>query len=200
MIPMLTDDEGATLLALARAAIEQRLFENDVLSTMRATMALTPALAELRACFVTLKLPDASGGLQLRGCVGSVEARRPAHEAIVDAAREAAFSDPRFPPLTTDEYPDLVLSISVLTAMSPVESHEAIVVGRDGVALETSAGSALFLPEVAVENGWTREVLLAQLARKAGLPAEAWRRARLSTFQSQGFGEPRGEAARIRRS
>jgi AMMECR1 domain-containing protein len=73
--------------------------------------------------------------------------------------------------------------------MAAVPNADAIVVGRDGVALDCDGRWALFLPEVATEQGWNRVQLLEQLARKAGLPARAWRRARLSTFQSERFGE-----------
>jgi AMMECR1 domain-containing protein len=84
--------------------------------------------------------------------------------------------------------------------MVHVDAAESIILGRDGVSLECDGREALFLPEVAGEHGWTLLELLEQLARKAGLPAEAWRRARLSTFRSERFGETEGRAARIRRS
>jgi AmmeMemoRadiSam system protein A len=196
----LTPEEGAALLALARAAIEDRLFDNAALAKMQRSVPETPALAGLRACFVTLKSPGASGVLELRGCIGSTEPRLPAREAIVESALDAAFADPRFPPLHRDELPGLVVSVSLLTPIVPVPGPEAIVVGQDGVSLEFEGGAALFLPEVAAEQGWNRVELLEHLARKAGLPAEAWKKARLLTFQSERFGETEERAARIRRS
>jgi AmmeMemoRadiSam system protein A len=194
----LTPDEGVALLALARAAIEDRLFHDGALANARRTVAVTPALQAPRACFVTLKAQTADGALRLRGCIGSTEARLPAHEAVVASALDAAFADPRFAALTREEHPVLVVSVSALTPMVRVESAEAIVVGRDGVVLECDGRRALFLPEVATEQGWTVAQMLEQLARKAGFPATAWRRARLSTFQSESFGETAGGAARIR--
>jgi AmmeMemoRadiSam system protein A len=189
MSAALTPEEGAALLALARAAIEDRLFENGALARARSAGPKTPALEAQRACFVTLETPGPDGSLQLRGCVGSDDTDHPAHETAVTAALDAAFADPRFPPLIREEHAGLVVSVSALTPMLHVRSAESIVVGRDGVSLECDGRSALFLPEVAGEHGWTRIELLEQLARKAGLPAEAWRRARLSTFQSERFGE-----------
>ena len=200
MSPPLTAKEGAALVSLARAAIEDRLFHNGALAAARNDIAMTPALEAKRACFVTLETPGADGELQLRGCIGSTEARLPAYEAAVASALDAAFDDPRFQPLAPEEHPGLVLSVSVLTPMAPVPGAESIVAGRDGVVLEASGRRALFLPEVAAEQGWTRIELLEHLCRKAGLPANAWQRARLSTFQSERFGEPVGEDARIRRS
>ena len=70
-----------------------------------------------------------------------------------------------------------MISISVLTPMKRVARPEEIVVGRDGVAIECDGRRAIFLPEVAPKYGWTLDTLLEQLARKAGLPAGAWRRA-----------------------
>jgi AmmeMemoRadiSam system protein A len=185
----LTPDEGAALLALARAAIEDRLFDNGALRAAREAVPATPALDAKRACFVTLKVPGRGGALELRGCIGSTEARVPVREAVVDSALDAAFADPRFPPLGADEFDGLVISVSALTPMAPVPGEDAIVVGRDGVALEWDGRSALFLPEVAMELGWGRSELLKQLSRKAGLPEQAWRKARIKTFQSERFGE-----------
>ena len=200
MSTRLTAEEGAALVALARAAIEDRLFENGALAAARKTLAITPALTEKRACFVTLKTPDDGGKLQLRGCIGTTEARLPAHEAAVASALDAAFDDPRFAPLAPEEYAGLVVSVSALTPFTPVPDAESIVPGRDGVVLDAQGRRALFLPEVAAEEGWTRIELLEHLCRKAGLSKDAWQEARLSTFQSERFGEPEGVAARIRRS
>jgi AMMECR1 domain-containing protein len=48
----------------------------------------------------------------------------------------------------------------------------------------------VFLPQVATEQGWTREQMLSQLARKAGLPADAWRQgATFEVFTAQVFAE-----------
>lgn len=190
MTARLAPEEGAALLTLARAAIEANLFDDGTLAAVQAAIPKTPALSEKRGCFVTLKTPGRDGRLELRGCIGSTEAKLPAREAVVTSALEAAFADPRFAPLAREEHPGLVVSVSVLTPMAKVEGAEAIDVLRDGVALECDGRFALFLPEVAAEHGWTRTQLLEHLARKAGLPADAWRRARLSTFQSERFGEP----------
>jgi AmmeMemoRadiSam system protein A len=192
--------EGASLVALARAAIEDELFGGGVLAEARAAIRLTEAMTAPRGCFVTLKTPDPSGLLALRGCIGSIEARRPAHEAVVESALLAAFEDPRFAPLRKEEYVSVALSVSALTPMEPVPSAEAIVAGRHGVLLEAAGRRAVFLPEVAAEQGWTTVELLEHLARKAGLGPTAWREAHLSVFFSERFGEDDGPADRIRRS
>jgi AmmeMemoRadiSam system protein A len=196
----LTSEEGAALVALARAAIEDKLFFNGALAAARARAVITPALAAPRACFVTLRTPDGEGALQLRGCVGSTEPRLPGSDAVVASALDAAFADPRFPVLTREEHPGLVVAVSALTPLAEVPGADGIDASRDGVVLECDGFRALFLPEVAAEHGWTAVELLEHLARKAGLPAEAWRRARLFTFASESFGETEGGTARIRGS
>lgn len=189
MTARLTEAEGAALLALARAAVEDALFDNQALAKARSRITMTPALTARRACFVTLKIKARDGALQLRGCIGTFEADEPAHEAVAAAARDAAFADPRFPPLTREEHRSVVISVSALTPMAPVGSADDIVLGRDGVVLEASGHRALFLPQVAKEHGWTVPELLAQLAEKAGLPRDAWRRGRLLTFEADSFGD-----------
>jgi AmmeMemoRadiSam system protein A len=200
MTARLTPDESDGLLSLARAAIAEQLFADGALVLARGAVVVTPALASLRACFVTLEAPDREGVLRLRGCVGSTEARLPAHEAVIESARDAAFADPRFTPVGREEFPEVVVSVSILTPMLPVPDVAAIVAGRDGVRLAFEGRQALFLPEVALDHGWSRDELLEQLARKAGLPPAAWRKARLLTFQTERFGENGSTAARISRS
>jgi uncharacterized protein len=200
MTPTLSPQEGAALVALARAAIEDRLHGSGVLAEARAAIRLTEGIRSRRGCFVTLKAPDRSGRLALRGCIGSIEARLPAHEAVVESAVLAAFEDPRFPPLGRDEFVSVALSVSALTPPTPVPSHETIVAGRHGVLLEVSGRRAVFLPEVASEQGWTTVQLLENLSLKAGLGRAAWREARLFVFLSERFGEDQVPAGRIRRS
>jgi AmmeMemoRadiSam system protein A len=106
-------------------------------------------------------------------------------------AIEAATKDPRFPPLTVNELKDLELEVSVLTPMKPVPGPDAIVVGRDGVLMRLGDRGAVFLPQVAPQQGWNRTQMLEQLSEKAGLPAGAWRdpRAKFSVFQADVFSE-----------
>ena len=129
------------------------------------------ARGEMRGVFVTLR--RRSDG-DLRGCIGFPEARYPLEEAVSRAAVSAALSDPRFPPVTRDELPELAIDVSVLSPLTPGRAED-LVIGRHGVAIRGRGRGALFLPQVAVEQGWDVESLLRQLCRKAGLPAAAWR-------------------------
>jgi AmmeMemoRadiSam system protein A len=117
-------------------------------------------------------------------------ADRPLGEVVGAMAVQAAFNDRRFTPVTGGELDQLEIEISVLTPYQPVSGPQAIRVGTDGVVLRKGDRSAVFLPQVATEQGWNREQLLSALARKAGLPADAWREgAQLSTFQAHVFAE-----------
>ncbi|MDD4817553.1 MAG: AmmeMemoRadiSam system protein A [Victivallaceae bacterium] len=149
-----------------------------------------PDMAELRglgSCFVTLN--DASG--ELRGCIGSIEAVEPLGDSLERNALNAALCDPRFPPVEPDELPELHIEVSVLTPLRLIASPAEFVVGRHGILFELGRSHAVFLPQVAVEQGWDAETTLNFLANKAGLPKEAWRhpQARFSVFEAEVFGE-----------
>jgi hypothetical protein len=106
-------------------------------------------------------------------------------------ALDSAFRESRFKPVTADELKHLEVEVSVLTPPAPVAGPDAIVPGRDGVVLRVGDRSAVFLPQVATEQGWSRSELLDNLARKAGLPERAWRGkdATFLTFQADVFSE-----------
>ncbi len=177
----LTPVDKKALLALARETIS-RFLTTQMIPLPR---GLSPAAMERRGVFVTLKRDG-----DLRGCIGRMVPDRPLATLVGAMALQAAFEDPRFRPVTLDEVPKLEVEISVLTPTKPVLGPGEIVVGRDGVLLQKGARSAVFLPQVAPEQGWGREEMLDNLARKAGLPEKAWREgARFSTFQALVFSE-----------
>jgi AmmeMemoRadiSam system protein A len=184
-----TAAEGRVLLLAARAALEADLLDRTVLDRLLAGISRTPALDEPRATFVTLRARRQDGSTELRGCIGCVDPVEPALDSVVRNSRRAAFHDPRFPPLTAAELDGVHIHVSVLTTRVPVVGPEAIVPGRDGVQLDAGLHRAVFLPEVARDQGWDTNTLLAQLARKAGLPDRAWRDGVLSTFRSESFDE-----------
>jgi len=59
----------------------------------------------------------------LRGCIGSLEARRPLVEDIANNAHAAAFHDPRFPPLSPAELTDLTIHIAILQPAEALAFH-----------------------------------------------------------------------------
>lgn len=140
-------------------------------------------LGEVRGAFVTL---HANG--RLRGCIGTIEGRMPLAAAVAEAGRAAAVRDPRFPPVAPDELSNISLEISVLTPLRPVAEPREISVGRHGILLGKSGRQAVFLPQVATEQGWDLPTTLDQLCLKAGLPGGAWREgACLHVFEAEVF-------------
>jgi AmmeMemoRadiSam system protein A len=176
----LSPTDKKALLAFARETI----FGYLTTQTLPLPRGMSPAALQTRGVFVTLKKRG-----NLRGCIGRMTPDRPLANLIGAMALQAAFEDPRFAPVTLKELPDLEIEISVLTPMQPVSGPGAIVV-RDGVLLKKRGRSAVFLPQVAPEQGWGRDEMLDHLGMKAGLPAGAWKEgAQFSTFQALVFGE-----------
>ncbi len=174
--------DRALLLRLARDTIRRHFDGGGDLS---APECATAALAESRGAFVTLKRDGA-----LRGCIGHLGQDLPLCEVVRQMAAAAAFQDSRFPPLTRGELDGVTIEISALTRPLAIDNVAAIAIGRDGVILRKGRRSAVFLPQVAVEQRWDRDTLLTQLALKAGLPGDAWREgAQFQTFQAEVFGE-----------
>jgi len=169
------------LLARARETITARLS----LGMPQPGGQLPPAASMRRGAFVTLKLHG-----ELRGCIGRMSSPDPLGATVAEMAVAAAFEDPRFPPLTRAELVAVEIEISVLTPMRPVAEARAVVPGRDGVYLAKRGRSAVYLPQVATEQGWGREEMLDHLCEKAGMESGCWREgASLSVFQAEVFGE-----------
>jgi hypothetical protein len=181
--PPLSAADRVLLLRLARETI-RRHFDGG--GNAPGPECATPALSEPRGAFVTLKRDGA-----LRGCIGHLGQDLPLCRVVREMATAAAFQDRRFPPLARAELAGVTIEISALTRPRAIDGLAEIVIGRDGVILRKGMRSAVFLPQVAVEQGWDRDTLLTQLALKAGLPADAWREgAEFQTFQAEVFGEP----------
>jgi len=165
--PPLTPEQRLELLSIARRAIRERV-------SGRSDSCPAPADPTLRtpgAVFVTLTRAGA-----LRGCIGFVHAIRPLAEAIAHCAASAATGDPRFPPVTARELPEIRIEISVLSPLRPAADPADIRVGVHGLHISKDNRHGLLLPQVATEFGWDRETFLRQVCAKAGLPQDAWRR------------------------
>ena len=184
---MLTPEEKHELLKIARAAIETGIHNQPGIRfpgrsdqqasprlsnpTMEYEVGGAPREPLLRhqGAFVTIRIRG-----QLRGCIGYIESPMPLMAVVAEAAAKAAFEDPRFPPLSSAEYPNSTIEISVLSELSPLGSPEEIEVGVHGLLVESGEHRGLLLPQVALEQGWDRTAFLSALARKAGLPAVTW--------------------------
>jgi len=176
------------LLALARESIASGLEGRE---PRYPETAAFPVLGEPRGAFVSLYATDARGKRGLRGCIGRLVASLPLEETVRVMAREAAFGDPRFPPLTKSELAGCRLEISALSPMEVCADPGLVEVGVHGLYLTLGARSGVLLPQVPVEQGWDRERYLDYVSVKAGLPAGSHNApgARLCTFTASVFGE-----------
>ncbi len=188
------EDRGSTLLALARNAIAERL------GAARQPHKEAAWLFEPAATFVTLMRND-----ELRGCIGSLEARRALRLDIEDNAVAAAFRDPRFTPLTRLEYTNTRIEISLLspTELLPAadehQVREILRPGLDGVVFEYGHYRSTFLPQVWEQLPEPGQ-FLAHLKRKAGLPPDFWHSTiRLSRYTVEKWREPEDEPPRDQR-
>ena len=168
-----TESQRQRLLDIARASIRHGLDKGSPMEVDAG--AEEPTLREERATFVTLERRG-----QLRGCIGTLDARYPVAVDVALRAYESAFEDPRFPPLEESEWEDLHIHISVLTP--PVEipglSNEADLLaalrpGIDGLVLSDGRRRATFLPSVWEDLSDPVE-FVAHLKAKGGWRAGEW--------------------------
>lgn len=162
----LTAEEKAFLHKIVKETIEARSknLKPPLLDTDSA------ALKEARGAFVTLHKHG-----ELRGCIGQIVSERPLVETIAEMAVAAAFQDPRFPTVSSDELKDLDYEISVLTPLHRIKDVSEIRVGVHGIFIKKNGRAGLLLPQVATEYGWDRTTFLEQTCRKASLPKDAWK-------------------------
>jgi len=161
-------EAAAVLTGLARAAIARQLRLDHP------TSPTADWLDQPGASFVTLTIDQA-----LRGCIGSLAPWRPLGQDVAANARAAAFDDPRFRPLNRDEFDEVAIEVSVLSASQPItfSSRQDLLgqlhPGVDGLILTARGHRGTFLPQVWAELPEPSQ-FLTHLLRKAGLPADYW--------------------------
>lgn len=176
--------QGEELVKLARNSIENYFEEKE--------FKLPEGFEEKQGVFVTLHK-----GNELRGCIGFTEAIYELKNAIVNAAKSAAFSDPRFRPVEKSEMENIVVEISVLTkpefirVSEPEEYLDKIIIGQDGLIVKFASFSGLLLPQVFSEYNVDVEQALVMTCNKAGLNSETWKdkKCEIYKFQCQIFSE-----------
>ncbi|NIO03564.1 MAG: AmmeMemoRadiSam system protein A [Proteobacteria bacterium] len=162
----LTEDEKERLRQIAWTVVEHRVLDKP-LPKFEVT---SDRLKENRGAFVTLNKKG-----QLRGCIGNTRGNQPLHETVAEMAEAAAFSDPRFAPLSREELKDIDIEISALTPLRKIEDVQEVEVGVHGIYIEKGFFSGLLLPQVATEYGWDRITFLEHTCYKAGLHRNAWK-------------------------
>jgi len=180
----ITAEDQKLLLAQAREVISAEL------EGRKASFTPTDEKSVLNkpcGAFVSLHMDNGS----LRGCIGRMTAGLPLIETVRAMAKEAAFGDPRFPPLRKDELPRCKIEISALSPMSPCPDPLQVKIGVHGIYLIYKGRSGVLLPQVPVEQGWNLNEYLEYICIKAGVPPGSYSspNAQFFTFTAIVFGE-----------
>lgn len=179
----LTKQERATLLMIARKTIEQWLEHANLYHVN--PLSCSDNLKLDCGAFVTLHKNK-----QLRGCIGRFITNDPLYVTIQQMALSAAFHDHRFLPVINNELPDIDIEISVLTPLQRIDSIDDFILGKHGIYIRRGVNSGTFLPQVAIETGWTVDEFLGHCARdKAGIGWDGWKLAELYVYEALVFGE-----------
>ncbi len=187
----LTTEEKRALLALARASVETFVRTGKYVEAPPELVRDHPILGKDRACFVTLTVHG-----QLRGCIGSLEPRRPLVDDVRFNAVSAAEHDSRFEPVTESELPTLSYEVSVLdlpkplVGVAPADLPAWLGRNKPGLIIEYMGRRSTFLPTV-WEDLPDPNAFLAHLCRKQGSPSQCWRdpNAKISTYGSIHFSD-----------
>ncbi|UCD20545.1 MAG: TIGR00296 family protein [archaeon] len=191
---MLTLTQGRKLVKLARKSIDFWFKKKQLHFSEEKKLFKRP-----QGVFITLNTYPKK---QLRGCIGFPYPSLPLAEAVFQTSRSAAFSDPRFDPITEKEFKKIIIEVSVLTVPEQIHATgtqipNEIQIGKDGLIVQFSGHSGLLLPQVAKEYKWTPMDFLRATCNKAGLPSEIWLnpQTRIYKFQAQIFSEKKPKGA-----
>ncbi|MBF0211039.1 MAG: AmmeMemoRadiSam system protein A [Desulfamplus sp.] len=186
-------DQGELLLKLARATIGAKLgIKSDLAEPSKITEKLKEQVFDLNlGTFVTIHINK-----KLRGCIGSLETQESVKEGIKENAISAAFHDPRFPPLTQEEFDKSHLEISILSKPVKLKYSNSddllskLIPKVHGVIIKKGGARATFLPQV-WQQLHDKESFLSNLCRKAGLSSDDWKSGALDvmTYTVQYFEE-----------
>ena len=181
---MLTIREGELLVRKTRQGIEAHLGNQGNYDPGPHDAS---ELWRMRGVFVTITT-DGTG--ILRGCIGNPHPHHPLIVGAVQAGILAASSDPRFSPVTLEEFSlrDR-LELTVLSALEEIHAAsrekliDLIVVGKHGLVIDGYGQQGLLLPQVAVDEGFDEEDFLTNCCLKAGLPPDAWLSDRVKVYR-----------------
>ncbi len=193
-------EEGVILVKLARKAVEEKLLNNRIITPPK---NLPEKFYRPGMTFTTIETLHPSGETTLRGCIGFLMPVYTLVESAIKSALEAAFNDPRFSPLSSDELDHVVFEVTVLSVPEPLDVSDRwdlpsrIIIGKHGLVAEKSWMKGTLLPVVPVEYCWDEETFLSETCLKAGMPPDCWldKETRLLAYTGKVFREksPRGE-------
>ena len=166
----LNRNEQKKILDISKYVLKNYLNKTPDINEIKSKFPITDNLKKERGIFVTLKKRG-----QLRGCIGSLVTRKSLFTSVIEKTLDAALRDPRFSPVNRLEAGDLSIEISVMTPLKILQDYKKIRLGIDGVYLKRGYSSSVFLPQVAVETGWTLDRFLSKLCQKGGMSADAYK-------------------------
>lgn len=171
---IIADSDSSSSSADSSSSASLALASTPATSTSSLPLSPGPTATPL---FVTWNMVEA-GDTALRGCIGTFEAQ-PLSVGIADYAVISAVNDSRFPPVTRAELPELQAAVTLLTDFEDVDDAYDWDIGTHGIRLSfydrgRRYGST-YLPNVAAEQGWTKDETLFSLIRKAGWMGSRWR-------------------------
>ncbi len=165
--------DAQQLIKLARSAIAGKEISLD-------------GFNEKQGVFVTL---NSYPSKQLRGCIGFPMPAYRLKKAVAEAAKAAAYEDPRFPPLGKQE--KFLVEISVLTVPELIRTNplKSFKIGQHGLIINYDGKSGLLLPQVFPEWKANNEKALEMTCEKAGLDKDSWKRkdCKVYKFEAQIF-------------
>jgi len=180
--PELTEAERATVFAIAEDTLAWCVNGSSGAFSFH-RYNLTDKLMVPTHTFVTLKREG-----RLRGCIGSLPPMEapPLYESVHQHTILAALRDRRFRQVSPAELAGIEIDVSLLSPVKDIKTIDEFVIGEHGIIVEQGGRHGVFLPEVAVEQKWTKEQTLNYVcSEKAGLSADAWRKgARMQVFSS----------------
>lgn len=135
------------------------------------TYASRLSVTESYPMFVTWNTVSRSGNKSLRGCIGTFEAL-PLEKGLESYALTSALEDTRFNPIPSHLIPNLSCSLTLLADFEECDGPMDWELGKHGIRIsfthKNRKHGATYLPDVAVEQGWTQEETLDSLMRKSG--------------------------------
>jgi AmmeMemoRadiSam system protein B/AmmeMemoRadiSam system protein A len=174
---LFSEEEKNQLFAIARNSINTRLSSKRKILIDEKSMP--GKFKEPMGAFVTLKKNG-----ELRGCIGRFISSAPLYEVVQSSAISSAFEDPRFSPVTEEEFKKTDIEITVLGPLKKINDIKEIILGKHGIYIKKDFRSGTMLPQVAIENGWTVEQFLGYTSRdKAGLGWDGWKDAEIYIYE-----------------
>ncbi len=172
-----TEEEKEKLIDIAEDNIRSMLYEKKRTVINEESVPLIFKIP--LGAFVTLKING-----KLRGCIGRFISSEPLYKVVLESALSSAFDDPRFSPLTKDEFAKTDIEITVLGPMKKIDDIKKIALGKHGIYIKKDVRSGTMLPQVAIENGWSVEEFLGYTSRdKAGLGWDGWKNADIYIYE-----------------